>query len=526
MATEPFPATEATPPDWQRVSPVAIIDMLFMAVKQGAAQALPGLVVLFATAASSEQVEALWIARGMIALMLLSIPWLILSYLRFGYRVGERRIEVRKGVLHRQRLDVEFDRIQNVSILEPFYLRPFGHAVLSIDTAGSSGKEIRLPGLVVQAARALRQQLVEAADDAALAAGGNALLETVASAAEVPEDGEELVSLSRRDVIIAGLTANFMLWAAVALGAVFGSGESWEQLGPWFVERLKIDDVIDQVRADGGDAMVAAATTGLVMLGLLLLPVISMIGALFRYDGFRLSMDGDRFRRTSGLLSKHDDSVRQHKIQGVTWKQNAIALFFGRINIQLRQASAGEGVEQMPGTGSKQAFSVPSLRPTQAESLSARFLPGYTPERAQFTRVDRRRYLLVTSAVPLLVSIWPLTGLSIAVDARIGLLWFLIAGLTLLICNRCWKQTGWAVDEDHALFRKGFIGSSTTLFPLFKVQSVELMQTPMQARRGLAHLTLHLASHSMTMPWMQVDDAERLRDLVLYRAETAREAWF
>ena len=30
----------------------------------------------------------------------------------------------------------------------------------------------------------------------------------------------------------------------------------------------------------------------------------------------------------------------------------------------------------------------------------------------------------------------------------------------------------------------------------------------------------------MTMPWMRIDDAERLRDLALYRAETSGEAWF
>ena len=146
--------------------------------------------------------------------------------------------------------------------------------------------------------------------------------------------------------------------------------------------------------------------------------------------------------------------------------------------------------------------------------------------RAAFTGVDRGRFLLITSALPLLISIAPLLALSIAVDARIGLLWLVVAGLTLLIVNRCWRQTGWAMDGDHVLFKRGFIGSSTTVFPLFKVQRVDLVQTPSQRRRGLAHLTLHLASHSMTMPWMRVEDAERIRDLALYRAETATEAWF
>jgi membrane protein YdbS with pleckstrin-like domain len=136
------------------------------------------------------------------------------------------------------------------------------------------------------------------------------------------------------------------------------------------------------------------------------------------------------------------------------------------------------------------------------------------------------RYLLVVSALPLLILIGPSLSLSLALDGWFGLTWPLGALITLWVVNRCWRQTGWAVDRDTVLFRKGFIGSRTTLFPLFKVQRVDLVQTPSQRRRGLAHLTLHLASHSVTMPWMNVEDAQTLRDLALYRAESAAEAWF
>lgn len=522
MATEPLSNPETTETPWRRISPLAVLDMVVMGIRQGAIQALPGLVVLFASAASSDNIEASWVARGVVFLLLFALAWTVLSYLRFGYRLEGERIEVRKGVLHRQTLNVEFDRIQNVSIQQPFYLRPFGQAVISIDTAGSSGKEIRLPGLTIEDARALRERLVIAA--VPVARGEAAVGETEDRTAVAPD--EVLVQLTRWDVVIAGLTANFMLWAAIAIGAVFGSEEVTERLLPWAAEQLKLDVVVDEVRAEGGNLLVGLLTAGLVALALLLLPLISIIGALLRYDGYTLSMDGDRFRRTSGLLSKHDDSVRQHKIQGVTWKQNVIAKLFGRINLTLRQASAGEGAEQVPGAGGKQAFTVPSLTPEDAGALTTRFLPGYRPGQTALTRVDRGRYLLVTSALPLLISITPFLSLSLAFDARISLGWPLVAALILLIVHRCWRQTGWAVNGDHVKFQRGFIGSAATIFPLFKVQRIDLVQTPSQRRRGLAHLTLHLASHSMTMPWMRIEDAERLRDLALYRAETATEAWF
>jgi putative membrane protein len=143
-----------------------------------------------------------------------------------------------------------------------------------------------------------------------------------------------------------------------------------------------------------------------------------------------------------------------------------------------------------------------------------------------FTGVDRFRYLLVVSALPLLILVGPSLSLSLVLSGWFALIWPLGALITLWIVDRCWRQTGWAVDRDTVLFRKGFIGSRTTLFPLFKIQRVDLVQTPAQRRRGLAHLTLHLASHSVTMPWMRAEEAEALRDLALYRAESTTEAWF
>jgi membrane protein YdbS with pleckstrin-like domain len=169
---------------------------------------------------------------------------------------------------------------------------------------------------------------------------------------------------------------------------------------------------------------------------------------------------------------------------------------------------------------------VPSLHPEEAERLTTEFLPGSRAGDAVFTSVDRGRFLLVVSALPLLILIGPALSLSLALSGWFGLIWPLGALITLWIVDRCWRQTGWAVDRDTVLFRRGFIGTRTTFFPLFKVQRVDLVQTPSQRRRGLAHLTLHLASHSVTMPWMGVEEAEALRDLALYRAESATEAWF
>ena len=80
--------------------------------------------------------------------------------------------------------------------------------------------------------------------------------------------------------------------------------------------------------------------------------------------------------------------------------------------------------------------------------------------------------------------------------------------------------------NDYGCLREGFFGYKTTLFPLRKLQRADIRQSPAQRRAGLANLTIHLASHSITMPYMALAEAQRFADLALQQAESTEEGWF
>ncbi|MGB7451273.1 MAG: PH domain-containing protein, partial [Lysobacterales bacterium] len=145
---------------WYRVSPLAIIFFILGIAQKLFWQGLPALVVMFAWIASADDYQVYWISRGLVVLAVLGFGFSVLSYLRFRYRITDDRVLLRQGVLHREELDIEFQRVQNITIKEPFYMRPLGLSVLSIETAGSREKEISIAGIKRDLALGLRARII------------------------------------------------------------------------------------------------------------------------------------------------------------------------------------------------------------------------------------------------------------------------------------------------------------------------------------------------------------------------------
>jgi len=202
-----------------------------------------------------------------------------------------------------------------------------------------------------------------------------------------------------------------------------------------------------------------------------------------------------------------------------------------RTNLQLRIVSAGTGARnalqgQLP-SAPKPRFLVPSLHPHEVIELTAGFLPGCEADRAVFSSVDRRRYIsktLLLSWLPRILVI--LAVLTMSVDWTFSLLLPVALAGAWPVVYQIWRKLGYGVVGEYGFVRSGFIGSVTTVFALYKVQRIDLRQTPHQRRAGLATLTIHLASHSLTVPYMPVADAARFRDLALYYIESTQRSWY
>lgn len=510
--------TDSAALQWHRTSPVAVAFFLFRTVRQLAVNSLPAIVIVAAAFASGGAGRKTLMISGAVLLLGLGVVGSVLSWLRFRFCITGDRVLVRSGVLHREELTVEFGRVQNVNLREPFYMRPFGLVVLGIDTAGSNQKEILLGGIRKHLAVQIRETILSAAGSA--------------QAAETPvegrgEDAALLLSRSTRDIAIYGLTVNFILWFIIAVGAILSAGDSNERVLAWLAEKFSLADVVMMAQESFGIIEKFLLVTGLVLAILLMLPMISVLGAVFRHHGYQLSLEGETYSRVGGLLTRHEESLKRHKIQAVVLKQNIVARLFRRSNLQLRVARAGAGAESgpLPSAG-KSTFMVPALYASEAGGLIGEFLPGCALGAVQFSRINRRRLVTVVMAFAAVIASPPTLALSALVSWKFLAIPILAVAIAGLASHRYWTKAGYAVVGDHGFVRHGFFGTTTTAFPLFKVQRVDIKQSRGQRKRGLAHLVIHLASHSMTIYFVDVHDAGIFRDLLLYQAESSNRAWY
>jgi putative membrane protein len=507
-------------PDWQRTSPVAVVFFLFSAMRQFVTNGLPAVALIVAAYASGDNARQSWMLTGLLLAGLIGIVASILSWLRFRFCIVDDRVLVRSGVLHREEFSVEFGRVQNISIREPVYMRPFGLALLSIDTAGSGQKEIVLGGIKKDTAIQLRETILSKKDQIGIA-------DPVGETGAAP-DKSLLLTRSTKDIVIYGLTVNFAFWLLIAVGAFFGSQGVAEKFFSWLGTKIQVQDVLTTVESFGGLFGSILILIGMILVVILLLPLISVLGALVRHYGYRLSVEGETYRKNSGLLTRHDESLKRHKIQAMVLKQNFVARFFKRTNMQLRIASAGSGAEngQLP-TGPKTTFLVPALHNEELAELVPEFFPGCEYHDVQFSRINRRRFTMVILGWAILPPLMLVTGLlSLIVSWKFVVLLPIVLALAWSTISRVWGKIGYGVVGDYGFIRRGFIGTHTTIFPLFKVQRIDIRQTPGQRRKGLAQLTIHLASHTLKIPYVCEHDAKTFRDLALYYVESSDRAWY
>ncbi len=81
------------------------------------------------------------------------------------------------------------------------------------------------------------------------------------------------------------------------------------------------------------------------------------------------------------------------------------------------------------------------------------------------------------------------------------------------------RHTGWLVRERDLSFRHGVIVRSVETLPFARIQHARVERGPLQRALGLATVKVNTAGPDVRITGLSVDDAERLKTLVVERSD-------
>lgn len=492
--------------EWSRVSPLSMIHQGIVFFRQLIGSNPGPLLGLLAGAYAFAQRSPLMLATTGVTLAGVGLALLIMAWLRFQYRVSADTIQVQQGIFTRQNLTLEFERIQNVRIETPLYLRPFGLARLSIESAGSSSEEVHLPGIPAAHAETLR--------DRALASRADTDHD---GATEEHADTDEATQclLTRRpsDLVIYGISSPAILWGGAILASVLGAITRRLEEGNGNLEPVR--ELAERVPESVSHGWLVVAGIAILLAAM---TVFSVLMALVRYHGYRLEKAGDRYRLHSGLITQREQGLRQYRIQHLRLAQSLVARLFSRHHLTCHQIGM---IQPDQPDGSGNSLMAPALTLAEQQDLMGHLVPGLNWGALVFHPVSWRFMLprlgfwgglwlvAVLGALYQELSPWILTTAPV-VPALVAL---------------NWRRQGWCLNGQHLILRGGLFGCHYTVFAGFRAQTVRVYESPLQRRAGLANLAIRLGSGGFLAPFLPRKDAEMLMDRLLYQMETSRAPW-
>ncbi len=500
---------------WQRISPLSILyyalKFIMAAVRNGV-QALAPVAAVVATTGENR-----WLALGALAAVA-AVGLLIgsiLSYLNFKFRIDHDAFLIRSGVLTRKRLTLGFDRIQNVAFREPLYFRPFGLVILTLESAGSTSEEVNLAGIPRPLAQTIRQYVLDRKKTATSSPNQMAEHQNTGAAAEA-KPAADLLRQPIGELARYGLSNNnIWVFAGITAGAIGQLDELWDSA---FVESLfsGVGDVV-------GTGIMAMTTlvVFMVLVGLFLLMGTSVLGAIIINYKYHLTYQDERYHRTRGLFERQETSVPEVKVQSLKIMQPIIARLLGRFHLVFKQV----GFEGKQNKGNQQKFIIPSVTWAFTGELAKRLFNNNDILGARLSPISTKfitRHAVFSFGIPSLLigGLW-----------TIGMGWYgLVPPVAVVVV--VWpfialrhRRYGFAINDTHAVVRSGLLGRTYTVFPLFKVQTMEIRQSPGQYRSGFADLKIKLAGQNLTIPYMPLNDARAWRAAAMQQVETSDTPW-
>ena len=504
---------------WQRVSMLAIV-YFFMSkglktLKELAMNAAPVFVGLLVAV----QDKGFWFTMALFGFIVLIILDILVLYFTYRYRVEKDQVIVQQGLFTKEELNLKFERIQNINNSVPWYFKKFDLVRCALDSAGSSDKEVSIPGITRERADSISEVISRYKrehNDETLTIREESLDDEAQQSeqSDAVEANDNSLKLSNWEVTKYGFT-NSMIF--VFAGALFPVIEKTiEQTGvdiSHYVNELAPLLPLPLIPAKILLVLLLMLSTCFLLLG------VTAIGAFVRFHNYELYDEGKKLKRIAGLLERETIFLNKTKVQGVAIKQNILARLFGRVSIYFLQTQAETG-----NASKKAPFIIPMAHPDDWQKYVGFVYPELRDQKIEFKPVERK-YL---SRSILYLGLLPLSALLLPISFFVST-YFLFGYLLMLpisaIAYKRYKKYGYCVLDDYLVIRKGLIGTYYHVVERYKAQHMCEAISPSQRRHGLGSLYIQMAFGQLMIPYIKQSELRPIINEGIYQVESSDKSW-
>lgn len=495
---------------WHRCSPVSA---LYFLVKNIQASfnlwpALAGIMVV-------EDLRKLLFPFGVIVIFGLLIISAILSYWYFRFSFNDKRIILHSGFLHKKKLTLGFDRVQEINLEQVVYFRPFGLWTLGLESAGSAQKEIAIPGLHRTLAKEIKLLYAKQKKNIATNYEDS---ETRSDSGAIDESSSKkaILRIKFPELIRFGLMHNVFIYLAAIAGTLMGQSEAFRRtMFSWIESSTFVSFILDYVsHLSANIAMVVFA--GIVAIAIVFIYAISIGLASIKFWDYTLYASADRYQFNAGLLKRVSKSFKLHKLQSIRVKQSIIARILRRHTLEIFQTNEYRGAQNVQSTG----FIVPVLSGEKLQEL----LRDLKVEDGEWQYTQPIQILwgtLIYGAVLSILSIAPSWYFEWDIPAIIVFI-FIAMGF---VHYRYWRNTRFYLANGWVAVRRGFVGYSISYVPLIKLQKIALSSGPFLRLHNTARLHLWSGARVISIGFVPKTVLDPMRDTALDVVSNYKGRW-
>lgn len=446
---------------------------------------------------------------GAVALIVvLMLVFSYFSYRKFTFYIDEKidAFVIEKGVFNKSKITIQLDKIQQVNLNQSFINRIVNVYAVEIDSAGSKDKEAVIPSMAWTDANNLKKILLEyQKEQQATNIDEGATVSTVQNTKEIGVG----------TLLKVGLTTNYLYTAGLIFVFVNMFLDSF--VGKKVYEEYLDEESVNEYVSNGFSAVYGLYIVAFIIL---LVLVVNVFRTLMKFWDFKITTTNNTLVLSHGLVSTRNTIIRPNRVQKVVLVQNYFQKLWDITSLKIIQVA---GVE---GENNKTGLEIPGCSAVEKAAFFD-IIYNKQAEKSTFSLKYNYRFLGFRAFM--------FIGLPLAIFAFMyyGQLPFqkfisLVLGYSIVvfaILFRMYKVGRLFVNDSFIVLRTGVWDIKHTYLEPHKIQKITLSQLWWQQSANVGSLTLHTAGGPLRFSTSKYNELKKLRDVMLYKVETAEKSW-